>query len=94
MRQFGYNLAEFLVIEKLEEDESDKILLVHLLNVIGRGNKCAYFGKPYGEGGDLGERCLAPEIKRTECNCPFYNRNFSGNCVYEPNRAEYLKVIK
>ena len=87
MQQFGYSFGGYFLfgLISIEKDERRRNLFVHVLNISERNSKCCFMGKPYDEQGDLGERCLVPELGREDCPCPFYDKDIKG-CIYNPEK--------
>lgn len=66
-------------------------LLVHILNVSIRNERCGYYGGFFGRSSDENarERCLAPEIEGARDDvaaCPFYSPNLENRCSYPHNQ--------
>ena len=81
-----------VIIGRLEDgrlSDGNKVLLTHLLNIVNRRERCAYYGRVLGENDGLKDRCLAPELesrKGISMPCPFYDSELESRCNYTYNK--------
>ncbi len=88
--------AVLKVLNEGKWGETNRGILIHVLNVSTRQRPCAYYGRfrdekcNFKEGDyNLVERCLALETdgeKTSVMACPFYDGKIEGKCSYPYNR--------
>ena len=87
MRGYGYSFPGYLLYQQIQNEENPRRvdLLLHVLNVIENNSKCGYMGRGYQDKESTDERCLASKYHEGEIQCPLFNKDYPGNCVYVAN---------